>query len=384
MDELKNDISNFYTFLTTYSGKQKKQLSLLSDSWADFEQWRTMAKAHIFELLNYFPEPAPLDAKVLNVIEKNEFIQEEIEFNTAKNVRVKGTLLIPKGNGETFPAIIGIHDHGGFYYLGREKIIAQEEESDILKNFKKTYYGGRSWANEMVRKGYIVLSIDGFYFGSRKLDINHLTDETLESCPYKLNGLAPGTEEYIHTYNKMCGYFEALLVKHIFISGTTWPGILFHDDRACVDYLYTRKEVDIKRIGCCGLSIGGFRAAHLAALDSRISCTVVAGWMTSYHSLQWNRLRDHTYMIYIPNLTASLDLPDVVSLAAPNPLFIQQCSKDHLFHLDGMYEANSQIEKIYQRLGHSEKFKSQFYNNPHEFNLQMQEDAFSWFDQWMK
>ncbi|WP_165972294.1 alpha/beta hydrolase family protein [Paenibacillus piri] len=384
MDGLKNDISNFYTFLTAYSGKQKKTLSFFSDSWADFEQWKTIAKSHLFKLLNYFPEPAPLDAKVLNVFEKADFIQEEIEFSTAKNVRVRGTLLIPRGNGKTFPAIIGIHDHGGFYYLGREKIIAQEEESDLLKNFKKTYYGGRSWANEMVKKGYIVLSIDGFYFGSRKLDINHLTDEALENCPYKLNGLTPGTDEYINTYNKMCGYFESLLVKHIFISGTTWPGILFHDDRACVDYLYTRKEVDIERIGCCGLSIGGFRAAHLAALDSRIKCTVVAGWMTSYHSLQWNRLRNHTYMVYIPNLTSSLDLPDVVTLTAPNPLFIQQCSEDHLFHLDGMHEANAQIEKVYQRLGHSGKLKSQFYSNPHEFNVNMQEDAFSWFDQWMK
>lgn len=46
--------------------------------------------------------------------------------------------------------------------------------------------------------------------------------------------------------------------------------------------LLTRPEVDPKRIGCVGLSVGGLRACHLAALDERIKAAVVVGWMASF------------------------------------------------------------------------------------------------------
>lgn len=160
--------------------------------------------------------------------------------------------------------------------------------------------------------------------------------------------------------------------------------MLFHDDRKCIDYLNSRKEVDKGRIGCCGLSIGGFRAAHLAALDGRIKAVVVAGWMPTYKSLLFNRLRHHTYMIYIPNLQSYMELPDVMSLAAPNSLFVQQCTKDLLYNLEGMQESCAMIEAVYGKIGFSDKFKYAFYDNDHEFNIQMQEDAFEWLDKCLK
>lgn len=379
----KSDVGNFYDILEQYSQFSQRELSFLTGNWTDVEQWKTMARARVFELLNYFPESAPMNSEIVEVKYREGYRQEEIEFNAAKNVRVKGTMLIPDGD-KTYPTIIALHDHGDFYYFGREKIIEQDNEHPSLKAYKKQYYGNRSWANEAVKRGYIVLSIDGFYFGSRKMDVGSISTEILQRCPYVLEGFTYESEEYIQTYNKICGYLEALLVKHIFISGATWPGMLFHDDRRCIDYLYTRKEVDRKRIGCCGLSMGGFRSAHLAALDSRISCSVVTGWMPTYDSLLFNGLRDHTYIIYIPGITRHMDLPDVVSLTAPNPLLVQQCSKDDLYNMKGMQDACLQIGEVYKNMGLSEEYKSQFYDGPHEFNVEMQEDALAWFDRWFK
>ena len=71
-----------------------------------------------------------------------------------------------------------------------------------------------------------------------------------------------------------------------------------------------------------GLSIGGFRSAHLFGLDPRIKAGVVAGWMTSYALQLSNHLRWHTWMIYVPRQHNFLDLPDVASLNAPNPLMV--------------------------------------------------------------
>ena len=380
----KSDIGNFYGFLKEYSDGNKPELSYFSRNWADISQWKVMARAKLFELLNYFPEKAPLDAKVLEVKHKDGYRQEEIEFSTAKNVRVKGTVLIPENQEKCYPAIIGIHDHGGFYFYGREKIVEQEYESPLLREFKQKAYGGRSWANELVKRGYIVLCIDGFYFGSRKLNISEVSDDIPERFGANFESLDYGSDEYIREFNNFSAKFEDLLVKHIFTSGTTWPGILFHDDRICINYLYTREDVDKNRIGCCGLSIGGFRAAHLAALDDRIKCSVVTGWMPTYSSLLFNRLRNHTFMIYIPGITNYMELPDVMSLTAPNPLFIQQCSRDSLFPLEGMQKSCEAIQNVYNKMGRSEKFKFKFYDNGHEFSIEMQEDAFSWFDRWFK
>ncbi len=379
----KSHIGNFYDQLKSYSSASERSYSYLNGKWADFEQWKVMARAKVFELLHYFPEEAPLDPAVLKITDKGYYTQEEVEFNTAKDVRIKGTMLIPKGKGP-FPAVVAIHDHGGFYYYGREKIIEQDNENRVLREFKERCYGGRSWANQLVKRGFVTLTIDGFYFGSRRADIDAIADKVLERSPYNPLKYEKGCEEYIEEFNRFCGWFEGLLVKHIFYSGATWPGILFHDDRKSVDYLLTRKEVDGERIGCCGLSIGGFRSAHLAALDGRIKCAVVAGWMPAMDSLLYDRLLDHTYMVYIPGLSRFMDLPDVAGLIAPNYLFVQQCSHDPLYNLEGMQEACSHIERIYEKAGFGQNYKYKFYDNGHEFNIQMQEDAFEWLEEHLK
>jgi dienelactone hydrolase len=159
--------------------------------------------------------------------------------------------------------------------------------------------------------------------------------------------------------------------------------MLFYDDRKSIDYLCTRKEVDTERIGCCGLSLGGIRSAYLAGLDDRIKCSVVVGWMPTFESLLFNNLRYHTYMVYVPGLSACMELPDIVSMTAPNPLFIQQCSRDGLYNIRGMEQACEIIANVYDGLGAGHKFKSGFYDNKHEFNYKMQEDAFAWLDNWI-
>ena len=379
----KSDVGNYYGFLKDYSSSRKPELSYFSKQW-DIEQWKKIAREKVLELLNYFPEDAPFDAKTLKTYSVDGIKYEEIEFNTAKYVRIKGTVLLPDKGEKPYPAVIALHDHSGNYFYGKEKIVKQQNESGFLADFKLSSYEDRSWANELAKRGYAVMCIDGFYFGSRRLDLNEVSDEMLERFGAEFEGIEYGTDEYIQKFNKFCQEYEQLLVKHIFISGTTWPGILFHDDRKCIDYLYSRDDIDKDRIGCCGLSLGGFRSVHLAALDDRIKCSVAACWMSTYSSLLHSHLRNHTYMIYVPGITNFMDLPDIVSLTAPNPLFIQQCSKDRLFPLDGMEQACMNIQKVYTHMEQPEKYKYQFYDNGHEFNLQMQEDAFSWLDKWLK
>ena len=150
-----------------------------------------------------------------------------------------------------------------------------------------------------------------------------------------------------------------------------------------VDYLISRSEVDPERIGCIGLSIGGYRAAHLAGLDSRIKVSSVIGWMCTYGTLLGNYLENHTWMIYIPGLYKYLDLPDVASLTAPNALLCINGSQDRLFPLQGVKKAYERIRGVYSKIGAHEKFKGMIFDAPHEFNILMQKVAFEWIDKWI-
>ena len=152
----RSDIGNLYDFVSGYYNTREQSLSWFAGGWADREQWRTVAKAKVFELLGYLPRPAPLDAETLSVTERKGYTQHEVRFNTARNVRVAGTLLIPAQGCKPYPAVVALHDHSGFYYYGREKMLEMESEPEVLTEFKREAYGGRSWASELARRGYVI------------------------------------------------------------------------------------------------------------------------------------------------------------------------------------------------------------------------------------
>ena len=104
----------------------------------------------------------------------------------------------------------------------------------------------------------------------------------------------------ILAFNRFAQTHEHVLAKYLFASGTTWPGVLFQGDRASLSSLLSRPEVDADRVGCMGLSIGGYRSAHLFALDPRLRTGVVSGWMPSYPRQMFDHFRHHTWMVCIP------------------------------------------------------------------------------------
>jgi len=154
---------------------------------------------------------------------------------------------------------------------------------------------------------------------------------------------------------------------------------MFWDDIRTVDYLQTRPEVDRERIGCVGLSVGGFRSAHLAALDERIKAAVVVGWMCAYRPL----LKDHIlntvgHTKLVPGLTRWLDLPDVAAMAIPAHLLVINGRQDTLFTVEGMEQAHQKLAACYKKAGVPERFRARLYDTPHQFNRDMQAEAWAW------
>jgi dienelactone hydrolase len=233
----------------------------------------------------------------------------------------------------------------------------------------------------------VVAVIDAFYFGSRRIAVEKMR---LEDVPPRLREYvapisrhAPQSAEWIAAVNRACGEYEHLTAKTIFSAGFTWPGIHVWDDRRVLEYLCSRPDVDSARIGALGLSIGGLRTAHLIAADPRVKAACVTGWMTEFPAQLRNHLRNHTWMIYIPGLYRALDLPDAAALTAPGALLVQQCGRDQLYPMEAMKGAVAKLERIYAKAGLRERFRGTFYDVPHSFNPEMQEEAFAWLEKWL-
>ena len=368
-------LGSLYPFLERIAGRSPLELSYLHARFDSLPEWQEQGRAKVRELLHYDPptcDPAPA---VVETVEFPDYIREQITFSTTPDIRVPAYVLIPKQGRPPYPGIVALHDHGAFFGWGKEKICEVEDEHPSLTEFKRTGYGGRSWATELCRRGFVVIAIDMFYWGERRL--LHGDD------PASWHDRERMTDEEVMAFNRRSSEWTVRTAIGLFEAGLTWAGVMFTDDLRTVDYLATRPEVDPERIGCCGLSVGGFRSAHLTGLHPRIRAAVVVGWMCCYGAMLQSHLTSIGFMKVIPGLYRYLDLPDIVGMAAPGGLMCIHGLRDGLFPNAGVQEAFEKISRIYQKAGHPERFEGVTYDGPHEFNVPMQERAFAWLQRWL-
>ena len=372
-----SDVGSLFPFIQSQAVKSDFPLSFLNPKFKSDKAWKRQARGKLLELLHYAPPPGKPQPEIVERIDKGNYLREKIYFNTTPDIRVPAYLLIPKQGKFPAPAIVALHDHGGFYLWGKEKLVETENEHPVLTDFKRLYYGGRSLATELVRQGYVVLVIDMFYWGERRM----LLDDDPPDWRERPNDIKT---ERISAFNQRSGQSEQLVGRTIFSAGFTWAGVIFWDDVRSVDYLLTRPEVDKKRIGCVGLSVGGLRSCHLAALDDRIKAAVVVGWMASFPTQLQRHVRHtigHTKLV--PGLYRYLDYPDVASLAIPSALLVINGSRDDLFNLEGVHASFDKLAACYKKAGVADRFRARLYDTPHEFNLEMQAEAWEWLRRWL-
>jgi dienelactone hydrolase len=372
MADTGSHIGTLYPFVAAQAAKRDFPLSFLHSRHTDVDAWKREARRKFLDLLLYEPEKVDPRPETLERVDCGDFWRERVTFRTTPEIRVPAFVLVPKHAKRPAPGIVALHDHGGFYLWGKEKLHHLPDENPVLTKFKAEYYGGRSIADELARQGYVVVVIDMFYWGERRM---LLDDDPPE---WKQRPAAISAEQ-IQAFNQRSSQNEQLLGRTLFLAGLTWAGIMFWDDIRTVDYLLTRPEVDPHRIGCVGLSVGGLRSAHLAALDGRIKAAVVVGWMCALLPL----LKDHIvntvgHTKLVPGLTRWMDLPDVAAMAIPARLLVINGRQDGLFTVAGMEEAHHKLADSYRKAGVPDHFRARMYDTPHQFNRDMQAEAWEW------
>ncbi|MCX5643752.1 MAG: prolyl oligopeptidase family serine peptidase [Phycisphaerae bacterium] len=366
------DLGSLLAEVERIAGRNRPVDSFLGGTYRSFDEFQERARQRIFDLILYQPQPVEPRPEVLERRDCGDHVREKIVFSTAPGVRVPAFVLIPKDLKQPGPAMVDLHSHGGMFMFGKEKVVDLGANHPAMTEYHRENYDGRPTATALVRRGYVVITIDALMFGERRVVLDADLASGWDRAKLSL--------AEIPRLNAQCRAKEATLVKALTFAGATWPGLVFWDDIRTVDYLVTRPEVDPSRLGCQGISMGGYRAMFLAALDPRIKAGCIVGFMSTVRPMIHHHVDTHSWVHFLPALHRYLDWPDVASLAAPRSLLVLQCERDGLFPPAGMKESVEKIATVFERAGAQEKFTGRFYDEPHHYTRRMQDDAFAWFD----
>ena len=356
------------------------RMSFRQPMFQNVDAWRPAARARFRDLL-LGPGPALTPSAVVqHQMQFDGLDIEHLQWQLPFGPPTEALIMKPAGARGKLPAVVGLHDHGGNKYFGLRKITRMSKDPHpLMIKHQERYYSGLAWANELARRGYVVLVHDTFTFGSRRMRLADLPGNIRNN----LVEANPEAEDEIQRYNAFASGHEHLIAKSLFSAGMTWPGVFVYDDQRAVDYLASRADVDATRIGCCGLSGGGLRTVMLTGADERIRCSCCVGMMTTWRDYLLNKSHTHTWMCYVPGLPRDLDYPEILGLAAPNPVLVLNNRQDALFTMPEMERADRILTDVYKKAGAPDRYKGSFHDGPHKFDAAMQKEAFAWFDRWL-
>lgn len=364
-------------------GDGPARLSFRTERWKSVDDWRTEARARVLECIAPVDQGGLPEVRVESTHEFDGLHVERLSWQLPGGPRTEAVFLKPAGAEGPLPAILALHDHGGNKFLGWRKIARIDDQpGDLILAHQKQYYEGVAWANEIAKRGYAVLVHDTFPFASRRVKVA----DAPAVGRVRGDGVDPesGDAEGIARYNQFAANHEHIMAKSLLSAGTTWPGVYVVDDQRALDVLCARPDVDPKRVGCAGLSGGGLRTVFLGGLDDRIRCAVAVGFMSTWRDFLLNKCFTHTWMTYVPLLPRDLDFPEILALRAPAATMIQSCNEDGLYTLPEMKRADAILRETFEKAGAAESYSGRFYPGGHKFDLEMQKDAFEWFDEHLK
>ena len=326
----------------------------------NFKKWRKQARA---EVLNAMLAPPPYitdyRTEIIAEEQRDGYSARKISFNLTGYSRVSAYLLVPDGKGP-FPAVVLLHDHGGHYTIGKEKMIRpfaiDKAILDDADGWARNCYGGQYVGDYLAAHGYVVISVDALYWGER--------------------GRKEGADG--SKYADVAGNFMML--------GRSLSAFMNYEDIYTTDYLATFPEVDSKRIACMGFSMGGYRAWMLSALSDKIRAGAAICWMTTTDcQFSWEYGRERGgFANMLPGIRRYLDYPHIASIACPKPMVFLNGEHDGLFPVVGVKAAFEEMHKVWKEQSADERLKTELWDMPHDCGVKVQRAILDFFNKWLK
>lgn len=323
----------------------------------DFAEWKRVARQKVLDCM-LMPPPPPADGydvKVLFEERREGYRARKIEVRLSRYYTVPAYVLIPDGDGP-FPAVNVLHDHGAHLFIGKEKVIRPLacEDSVVINDAEEwsAGYEGQFFGDYLARHGYVVFSADAPMWGERG------------------QKEGPRREKY------------DMIAGNMMMYGIDLSAWMTYDDIAATDYLAQMPEVDPRRIGCTGWSMGAYRAWMLSALSDRIKVGAAVCWMVTTDeqmSFKYKRTENGGFANCIPGLRRWLDYPHIASIACPKPMLFINGSQDKLFPVAGVEKAFRIMHDTWESQGAGDRIDTQLWDMPHSCGRKSQQYVLEFF-----
>jgi len=292
-------------------------------------------------LLGTFPTPSPLAPEVLETDDLGDVVREKLRYQVEAGDWVPAYAFTPKGRTAPGPAVLCLHQHAGQFHLGKS-------EPAGLAGDPEQFY-----ALELARRGYVTLTADFLCFEERR-------HPTLEGASY-----------------------ERFEFTRRLVEGSTLQAKMLFDATRGIDYLVSRPEVDARRVGCIGHSLGGQQTLFTTALDERIAAAAASCGFASYRTVFRGAI-NHNFSVYVPGLLRHGEVGDVLALVAPRPFLVAVGNADRIFPFDGIVESVETARRRYRELGVDDRLELVAVDGGHGFTDYLRERAYQWLDRWLR
>jgi dienelactone hydrolase len=278
------------------------------------------------------PHPAPVRTppvvEVLNEVTlEGGLLRRQIVFLGRDQDRVPAYLFLPAAKKGKLPAVLCLHQTTR---IGKGQPAGLGDKPDL------------HYALELARRGYVTLAPDYPNFGDYSFD------------------------PYAHGYQS-----------------ATMKGIVNH--QRALDVLAALPQVDPKRLGAIGHSLGGHNALFLAAFDARVKVAVTSCGFTAFARYYGGDLTGWSHKGYMPRIASEygksparmpFDFSDVLAAIAPRAVFVNAPLRDANFDVTGVRETVAKVEPRF-RAG---RLEVAYPDRAHEFPADIREQAYRFLD----
>jgi len=308
---------------------------------ASFASMQAERRRELWSLLGELPrQHRSGPAKVLRTEKHEGYTLERLILDLNGEEPVPALLLIPDKRQTPAPGLLYIHWHAGMYDLGKEQLLRGVDAQP-------------AYAPVLAEKGIVTLAIDSWCFGERKRESDGKTGEE--------------------------DAFKLMLWK-----GQVLFGMMIFDELRALDYLASRAEVDPKRIGAFGMSMGATKAWWLAALDPRVSVCMDVCCLTDFDELiKAHSLREHGIYYYVPSLLKHFQTGEINELIVPRPHLSVNGRRDPLTPPAGVEKIRDYLLPLYRRYGNEADCRIALYDCAHVELPEMRGVILPWMDRYL-
>lgn len=314
---------------------------------AEWAKRRADVTAKVVATLGDLPDrPKKPLAKLVSAEKRKGFTLERLRIGNGVDGEMSALMLIPDGLKKPAPCVMWLHS-------------SSVDHNQLL--VPNTNGGAEPLGETLVKAGYVVFAPDAAWYGDRA-------------------GAGPSGKA-----ETTANQHTSLHKYHLWFGRTLW-GMFVRDDRVALDYLVTRPEVDAKRIGATGMSMGSTRSWWLAAVDDRIACVVGVACLTRYENLlKHGQLKQHGVYYFVNGLLKHFDTEAVVALIAPRPVLFLTGDLDPGSPADGIKVIEATAGGLFAAVGAKDQFRSVRYPDvAHVYTPAMRTEMLAWLAKWLK